>query len=94
MKRFFCTMGFTISITMVIISIIASIVLGHNMITELWNENSVNLKLCLKFIISAALVGLSAACARFTAEASDIDYQVINTTCDDELEYSKFDKDE
>lgn len=93
MKKFFCTMGFTVSIIMVIISIIASVVLGHNMIKELWNENSVNLILCLKFIISAALVGVFAACARFTAEASDIDYGIIDTSCD-ELEYSKFDKDE
>jgi hypothetical protein len=86
-------MGFTVSIIMVIISIIASVVLGHNMIKELWNENSVNLILCLKFIISAALVGVFAACARFTAEASDIDYGIIDVGCD-ELEYSKFDKDE
>lgn len=93
MKRFFCTMGFAISIIMVIISIIASVVLGYNIIKELLKENSVNLTLCLKFIISATLVGLSAACARFTADGSDIDYQVIGTTYE-EFGYSKFDKDE
>lgn len=93
MKKFFCTMGFTVSIAMTIISIIASVVLGINIIKELWNENSVNLILCLKFIISATLVGLSAACARFTAEASDIEYGIIDTSCEG-IEYSKFDKDE